>query len=173
MLRRRVSAVPPTPNHQSERNLLSRGHLTSTSQSWTWSRLWSPVSPLFLPSPVSPVSLVPLSCLPSVPCLSGVSPVPPVPPASPQRPYLGLSLLQQRLQSLLGRSSLVVVADDQNDVVPAELSHQVEPDLGLVGVRWDGPQEGQVDALQDRRTHTGQGSNLRLLRGRRELTLSE
>lgn len=54
---------------------------------------------------------------------------------------LGLSLLQQRLQPLLGGSALVVVADDQDDVVPPELPHQVEPDLSLVGVRRHRPQE--------------------------------
>lgn len=62
---------------------------------------------------------------------------------------LGLSLLQQCLQSLLSSSSFMVVADDQDDVVPPELPHQVEPNLSLVGVRGHGPQEGQVDALEE------------------------
>lgn len=70
------------------------------------------------------------------------------------RPHLGLALLQQRLQPLLGGSALVVVADDQDDVVPPELPHQVEPHLGLVRVRRHGPQERQVDALEDRRGPT-------------------
>lgn len=64
---------------------------------------------------------------------------------------LGLSLLQQRLQSLLSGSSFVVVADDQDDVVPPELPHQVEPDVSLVGVRRHRPQERQVDALRKKR----------------------
>lgn len=62
--------------------------------------------------------------------------------------HLGLPLLQQRLQPLLGRPPLVVVADDQDDVVPVELAHQVEPHVRLVGVRRHGAQEGQVDALR-------------------------
>lgn len=61
--------------------------------------------------------------------------------------HLGLSLLQQRLQSLLRGASFMVIADNQDDVVPPELSHQVKPDLSLVGIRWHRPQERQVDAL--------------------------
>ena len=61
--------------------------------------------------------------------------------------HLRLSLFQERLQPLLGGPPLVVVADDEDDVVPAELAHHVEPDVGLVGVGWDGAEEGQVDAL--------------------------
>lgn len=67
---------------------------------------------------------------------------------------LGLSLLQQRLQPLLSGSAFVVIADDQDDVVPPELSHQVEPDVGLVGVRRHRPQERQVDALRRRGRRT-------------------
>lgn len=61
---------------------------------------------------------------------------------------LGLSLLQQSLQTFLGGSALVVIAHNQDDVVPPELSHEVEPDLSLVRVGRHGPQEGQVDALR-------------------------
>lgn len=64
---------------------------------------------------------------------------------------LGLTLLQQGLQSLLGGSALVVVAHDQDDVIPPELPHQVEPHLCLVGVWRHRPQERQVDALHERR----------------------
>lgn len=62
--------------------------------------------------------------------------------------HLGLSLLQEGLEPLLSSPALVVVAHDQDDVVPVELAHQVEPNVRLVGVRRDGPQEGQVDALR-------------------------
>lgn len=61
--------------------------------------------------------------------------------------HLGLPLLQQRLQPLLGGAALVVVTDYQDNVVPVEFPHQVEPDVGLVGVWRHRPQEGQVDAL--------------------------
>lgn len=44
----------------------------------------------------------------------------------------------------------MVVADYQNDVVPVEDSHHLKPDVGLVRVRWDRAQKGQVDALQGR-----------------------
>lgn len=64
--------------------------------------------------------------------------------------HLGFTFLQQRLQPLLGGSALVVVTDDQNDVVPPELSHQVKPHLSLMGVGWYGPQERQVDALKEK-----------------------
>lgn len=64
---------------------------------------------------------------------------------------LGLSLLQQGLQPLLGSATLMVIADNQDDVVPPKLPHQVKPDLCLVGIRRHGPQERQVDALQRRR----------------------
>lgn len=67
----------------------------------------------------------------------------------PQLSHLGLPLFQQRLQPLLGGSALVVVADDQDDVAPAEFAHQVEPHVGLVGVGRYRAQEGEVDALED------------------------
>ena len=41
----------------------------------------------------------------------------------------------------------MVITHDEDDVVPPELSHQVEPHLGLVGVGRHGPEEGQVDTL--------------------------
>ena len=44
----------------------------------------------------------------------------------------------------------MVVTDYQNDVIPVEDSHHLKPDVGLVRVRWDCAQEGQVDALQGR-----------------------
>lgn len=62
--------------------------------------------------------------------------------------HLGFSLLQEGLEPLLSSPPLVVVAHDQDDVVPVELAHQVEPHVRLVGVGRDCPQEGQVDALQ-------------------------
>lgn len=43
---------------------------------------------------------------------------------------------------------LVVIAHYQDDVVPVELAHQVEPHVRLVGIRRDCPQKGQVDALR-------------------------
>lgn len=43
----------------------------------------------------------------------------------------------------------MVITDNQDDVVPTELSHEVKPDVGLVRVWWYGPQKGQVDALQE------------------------
>lgn len=64
--------------------------------------------------------------------------------------HLGLSLLQEGLEPLLSSPALVVVAHDQDDVVPVELAHQVEPNVCLVGVRRDGPQKGQVDTLRGR-----------------------
>lgn len=45
----------------------------------------------------------------------------------------------------------MVVAHNQDDVVPPELSHQIEPDMSLVGVRRHRPQERQVDALRTKR----------------------
>lgn len=45
----------------------------------------------------------------------------------------------------------MVITDNQDDVVPTELSHEVKPDVGLVRVWWYGPQKGQVDALQHHR----------------------
>ncbi|TNN43557.1 hypothetical protein EYF80_046269 [Liparis tanakae] len=51
------------------------------------------------------------------------------------------------LEPLLSGPPLVVVAHYQDDVVPVELAHQVEPHVGLVGVGGHRPQEGQVDAL--------------------------
>lgn len=65
--------------------------------------------------------------------------------------HLGLTLLKQCLQSLLGGSALVVVADDQDDVIPVEFAHHVKPNMGLMGIGGDGSQEGQVDALNRRR----------------------
>lgn len=62
--------------------------------------------------------------------------------------HLCLSLLQQGLEPLLSGPPLVVVAHDQDDVVPVELAHQVEPHVRLVGVGRDCPQEGQVDTLR-------------------------
>lgn len=73
--------------------------------------------------------------------------------ASPERPrasHLGLPLLQERLQPLLRSAALVVIAHDQDDVIPAELAHHVKPHLGLVGVRRHRAQERQVDALRRR-----------------------
>lgn len=62
--------------------------------------------------------------------------------------HLCFSLLQQGLQPLLGGPSLVVIAHYQDDVVPVKLAHQVEPNVGLVGIRWDCAQKGQMDALR-------------------------
>lgn len=42
----------------------------------------------------------------------------------------------------------MVVAYDQDDVVPVELAHQVEPHMRLVGIGRDRPQKGEVDALR-------------------------
>lgn len=50
----------------------------------------------------------------------------------PRTAHLGLPLLQKGLESLLCGSTFVVVADDQDDVVPAELTHHVEPHVRLV-----------------------------------------
>ena len=63
-------------------------------------------------------------------------------------PHLGLALLQQRLQAFLRRPALVVVADQEDDVVPAVDAHHLEPHAGLVGVGRHGAQEAQVDALR-------------------------
>lgn len=49
-------------------------------------------------------------------------------------PHLGLTLLQQRLQALLRRPALVVVADQQDDMVPVVDAHHLKPDAGLVRV---------------------------------------
>lgn len=65
--------------------------------------------------------------------------------------HLRLSLLQEGLEPLLSSPPLVVVAHYQDDVVPVELAHQVEPNVRLVGIRWDCPQKGQVDTLQSER----------------------
>lgn len=62
-------------------------------------------------------------------------------------PHLGLPFLQQRLQALLRCPSLVVVADQQDDVVPVVDSHHLKPDAGLVGVGRHGAKETQVDTL--------------------------
>lgn len=64
--------------------------------------------------------------------------------------HLRLPLLQQGLQSFLCCSSLVVIAHDQNDVIPLELAHHVEPHLGLVRVGRYRAQEGEVDTLEVR-----------------------
>lgn len=61
--------------------------------------------------------------------------------------HLCFSLLQEGLQPLLSGPSLVVVAHYQDDVVPVKLAHQVEPNMGLVGIRGDRAQEGQMDTL--------------------------
>lgn len=73
----------------------------------------------------------------------------------PRTAHLGLPLLQKRLQSLLGGSTFVVVADDQDDVVPAELTHHVEAHVHLVWVRRHGAQEGKVDTLGRRKQNGG------------------
>lgn len=62
--------------------------------------------------------------------------------------HLCFSLLQEGLEPLLSSPPLVVVAHYQDDVVPVELPHQVEPHVCLVGVGRDCPQEGQVDTLR-------------------------
>lgn len=62
--------------------------------------------------------------------------------------HLCFPLLQEGLQPLLSGPSLVVVAHYQDDVVPVKLAHQVEPNVGLVGIRGDRAQEGQMDTLQ-------------------------
>lgn len=41
----------------------------------------------------------------------------------------------------------MVIAHDQDDVIPLELTHHVKPHLGLVGIGWHRAQEGEVDAL--------------------------
>lgn len=66
----------------------------------------------------------------------------------PAQAHLGLALLQQRLQALLGRAALVVVAHQQDDVVPAVHAHHLEPHARLVRVGRHGAQEAQVDALR-------------------------
>lgn len=65
----------------------------------------------------------------------------------PKTSHLRFALLQEGLQPLLGSPSLVVVAHYQDDVVPVKLAHQVKPNVRLVGIRGDGAQKGQVDAL--------------------------
>lgn len=62
--------------------------------------------------------------------------------------HLCFSLLQQGLEPLLSSPPLVVVAHYQDDVVPVELAHQVEPHVRLVGIGRDCPQKGQVDTLR-------------------------
>lgn len=66
----------------------------------------------------------------------------------PRTAHLGLPLLQKGLESLLRSPTFVVVADDQDDVVPAELVHHVEPHVRLVRVRRHGAQEGKMDTLR-------------------------
>lgn len=61
--------------------------------------------------------------------------------------HLCFSLFQKGLEPLLSSPPLVVVAHYQDDVVPVELAHQVEPHMRLVGVGRDCPQKGQVDTL--------------------------
>ena len=51
----------------------------------------------------------------------------------------------------------MVVADDEDDVVPAKLPHHVEPHVGLVGVRGHRPKEGQMDALESGRKEVSSG----------------
>lgn len=46
----------------------------------------------------------------------------------------------------------MVIAHDQDDVVPVELAHQVKPHVRLVRVGGHRPQEGQMDTLGGRRT---------------------
>ncbi len=62
--------------------------------------------------------------------------------------HLCFSLLQEGLKSLLSSPPLVVVAHYQDDVVPVELAHQVEPHVCLVGIWRDCPQKGEVDTLR-------------------------
>lgn len=62
--------------------------------------------------------------------------------------HLRLSFLQKRLQLFLRRPAFMIIANDQDDVVPAKLSHHVEPDLGLMRVWRHCAQERQVDALK-------------------------
>lgn len=63
-------------------------------------------------------------------------------------PHLGLALLQQRLQALLRGPALVVVADQEDDVVPAVDTHHLEPHTGLVRVGRHRAKEAQVYALR-------------------------
>lgn len=62
--------------------------------------------------------------------------------------HLCFSLLQEGLKPLLSSPPLVVVAHYQDDVVPVELAHQIEPHVRLVGIGRDCPQKGQVDTLR-------------------------
>lgn len=62
--------------------------------------------------------------------------------------HLCFSLLQEGLEPLLSGPPLVVVTHYQDDVVPVELPHQVEPHVRLVGIGRDCPQKGQVDTLR-------------------------
>ena len=68
--------------------------------------------------------------------------------AAARASHLCFPLLQEGLEPLLSSPPLVVVAHYQDDVVPVELTHQVEPHVCLVGVGRDCPQEGQVDTLR-------------------------
>ena len=68
--------------------------------------------------------------------------------AAARASHLCFPLLQEGLEPLLSSPPLVVVAHYQDDVVPVELAHQVEPHMRLVGVGRDCPQEGQMDALR-------------------------
>jgi len=68
---------------------------------------------------------------------------------------LGLALLQQRLQALLRGPALVVVADQEDDVVPAVDAHHLEPHAGLVGVGRHRAEEAQVYALRGHRRAEG------------------
>lgn len=73
----------------------------------------------------------------------------------PRTAHLGLPLLQKGLESLLCGSTFVVVADDQDDVVPAELTHHVEPHVRLVRVRRHSAQEGKMNTLRRRKQNGG------------------
>lgn len=68
--------------------------------------------------------------------------------------HLSFSLLQEGLEPLLSSPPLVVVAHYQDDVVPVELTHEIEPHVRLVGVGWDCPQKGQVDTLRSTGIYT-------------------
>lgn len=68
--------------------------------------------------------------------------------AAARASHLRFPLLQEGLEPLLSSPPLVVVAHYQDDVVPVELAHQVEPHVRLVGVGRDCPQEGQMDTLK-------------------------
>lgn len=73
----------------------------------------------------------------------------------PRTAHLGLPFLQKGLESLLCGSTFVIVAYDQDDVVPAELTHHVEPHVCLVRVRRHCAQEGKMDTLRGRKQNGG------------------